>query len=247
MKEIARRLCPPLLWDLANRMRRRFVAPVVKDELMYWMGFINPGMLDPGNLALFAYCIERLPSESPLIEIGSFGGLSLNHLIHLLRRAGRANPVFSVDEWKFEGYRSDGLIGGLVPFEAYRAHVIETFRQNVMLFSGDRLPHHIDLSSDAFFAAWDARKECTDYFGRPVHLGGPIAFAYIDGDHTYGQSKKDFENVDRYLEPGGFIVFDDSADFSQWGSKRTAQEAAALKRYEVVAKNPNYCIRKRTG
>jgi hypothetical protein len=55
---------------------------------------------------------------------------------------------------------------------------------------------------------------------------------------------RDFYNVDRYLVPGGFIVFDDSADGSGWGSNRTAREAAALKRYEIVAKNPNYCFRK---
>jgi hypothetical protein len=159
----------------------------------------------------------------------------------------RPNKVFSVDEWKFEGYQEGGMIGGLVPFEAYRAHVIETFRRNVTLFSGDRLPHHIELGSDAFFAAWDSREERTDYFGNPARLGGPIALAYIDGDHTYAQSKKDFDNVDRYLDPGGFIVFDDSADGSGWGSNRTAKEAALLPRYEVVAQNPNYCLRKRAS
>ena len=78
-----------------------------------------------------------------------------------------------------------------------------------------------------------------------MQLGGPFAFAYIDGAHTYEQSTKDFQNVDRYLELGGFIVFDDSADDGPHvGSTRTAQEAAMLTRYEVVAKNPNYCLRK---
>jgi hypothetical protein len=52
--------------------------------------------------------------------------------------------------------------------------------------------------------------------------------------------------VDRYLEIGGFIVFDDSADDSDWGSARTAWEASSLPRYELVAKNPNYCVRKIT-
>jgi hypothetical protein len=59
---------------------------------MSWMGFINPGMLLPSNLALFGYCIEHLPSEAPIVEIGSFAGLSVNHLILLLRRARRTKP-----------------------------------------------------------------------------------------------------------------------------------------------------------
>jgi hypothetical protein len=116
-----------------------------------------------------------------------------------------------------------------VPFEEYRAHVIETFRRNVTLFSGDRLPHHIELNSNAFFAAWASREERTDFFGRLTRLGGPISFAYIDGEHTYAESKADFANVDTYLEPGGFIVFDDTADYCNFGCKRTAEEAAALK------------------
>jgi hypothetical protein len=69
-------------------------------------------------------------------------------------------------------------------------------------------------------------------------------FAHIDGTHNYEQSMRDFLNVDRHLEQGGFIVFDDSADGSQWESNRTAREAAALPLYELIAKNPNYCLRK---
>ena len=67
-------------------------------------------------------------------------------------------------------------------------------------------------------------------------FGGSISFGYIDGNHTYEQSKKDFENVHRFLEPGGFIVFDDSGDDSSWESNRTAKEAASLASYELVGK-----------
>jgi hypothetical protein len=216
------------------------------DEILAWMKFINPGMLRASNLDLFAHCIERLPSIAPVVEIGSFAGLSLNHIIYLLRRAKLPNPVFSVDAWTFErsnsGEHLEGSCG--VTVSSYREHAIDTFRRNVILFSSDRLPHHIQLSSDQFFAAWRAKEKRTDYFDRPATLGGPISFAYIDGDHTYEQSKRDFENVDRHLEVGGFIVFDDSGDDTTWGSKKTAHEAAGLPNYELVAKNPNYCIRK---
>jgi hypothetical protein len=217
LKTISREVCPPFLWNLARRVRQeRPIRAVSKTALMSWMGFINPGMLSDGNLALIDYCVKHLPNEAPAIEIGSFAGKSLNHLILLLRRAGRANRVFSVDDWNFEGYQPGGTIEGLVSFDAYRTHVVDTFEKNVRLFSGDRLPYHIEANSDAFFAMWASHAACSDYFGRSVQLGGPISFAYIDGNHTYIQSKKDFENVDRHLEPYGFIVFDDSADGSGW-------------------------------
>jgi hypothetical protein len=242
-KNIVRESLPPILLKMLRS--RHACSPVAHSELLEWMRFINPGMLVRGNVELFSYCLERLPSNAPLVEIGSFAGLSLNHLIYFLRRTGRANPIFSVDEWKFENSHPDQSIkGSQITFDAYRNHVIETFRRNVLLFSSDRLPHHIELSSDAFFAAWHSRETRQDYFGNAARLGGPISFAYIDGNHTYQQSKRDFENVDCYLEVGGFIVFDDSADYSGWGSARTAQEASTWKNYELVAKNPNYCLRK---
>jgi hypothetical protein len=173
--------------------------------------------------------------------------LSLNHLIYLLMRYRASNPVFSVDAWQFEGAQLGRLMeGSAVTFDAYRAHVIETFRRNVMLFSGEHLPHHIELPSDAFFTAWKEQETRTDFFSRSVQLGGPIAFAYIDGDHSYAQCKRDFENGDRDLERDGFIIFDDSGDDTDFGSALVAKEVSSLARYELIAKNPNYCVRKRT-
>jgi hypothetical protein len=55
----------------------------------------------------------------------------------------------------------------------------------------------------------------------------------------------EIQNVSRRLIGGGFIVFDDSADGSDWDSRLTAQEAAKHPDYELIAKNPNYCIRKK--
>lgn len=106
------------------------------DEILGWMKFINPGMLWQSNLNLFAYCIERLPSAAPIIEIGSFAGLSLNHIIYLLRRAKLSNPVFSVDEWNFERSNSGECLEGScgVTVKDYREHAIDTFRRNVTLF-----------------------------------------------------------------------------------------------------------------
>jgi hypothetical protein len=232
-----------LIGKLLAQRRRKYLPA---DDTRSWITMANAGMLDPGNLYLFDYCIRRL-EPGAVVEIGSFCGLSLNHILLLLRQHGRMNPVFSVDAWEFEGFTKDAafLDETEIPAAPYRGHIMESFRRNIELFNGDRLPHHIEANSDDFFAAWERKDTVTDFFGHAAMLGGPIAMAYIDGDHSYAQSRLDFENVDRFLVRGGFIIFDDSADWTEWGSLRTAREAAARSDYELVDRAPNYCLRKR--
>jgi predicted O-methyltransferase YrrM len=231
------------IMEKINVLRRRRRLPM--DHTRAWLTMANPGMLEPGNLYLFDRCIRDMPPGA-VIEIGSFCGLSLNHILLLMRHHARDNPVFSADAWEFEGFTAGAacLDGTKIPAPPFQQHIIESFRRNVEFFNTDRLPHHIRLNSDDFFHAWSRGAVITDFFGREVTLGGPIAFAYIDGDHSYAQSLKDFENVDRYLAVGGFVIFDDSADWTDWGSHRAAREAASRSKYELVERAPNYCIRK---
>ncbi len=243
----ARRLAHRALGRLQRSARKSTsqVEVIPPDDFLAWLSFIDPGMLLPGNVYLLDYCLQNLKVASAIVEIGSFAGLSLNHILYFARKYQRQNPVFSVDAWTFEGASaSSNIAGSDVSFLAYRQHVIETFERNNRLFSSKNLPRHIALESDAFFDAWSRNEEMIDHFGHSVRLGGPIAFAYIDGAHTYDQSLRDFQNVDRYLEIGGYVIFDDSADGSAWGSHRTATEAAALPRYRLVRKNPHYCLQR---
>jgi hypothetical protein len=209
---------------------------------------IVPGWLDRGNVELFDYCFANLPSGAPVLEIGSFAGLSLNTITHLLKRHGRSNPVFSVDGWDWHApvslRRADVFRADTVSWEEHRHLLIETFKRSVSLYSRGNLPHHIVANSDQFFAEWAAGNTRTDFFSREVVLGGPLSFAYIDGDHSYEQSLKDFQNIDRYLEIGGFVVFDDSNDETPWECTRTAREAAKRNDYRLVDKRPNYCVQK---
>lgn len=248
VKDALRSLTPPILWQTAHRLSRTRhpkIAAYQRDEFLERLSFIIPGWLGVGNLDLFNHALRDMPEKGAVIEIGSFAGLSINHIIHMMRQAGRSNSVVSVDEWHFEGARDGVIPCSSVHYDNYREHVIDTFRRNLMLFHADSLPYHIVSGSDEFFQLWAQKETVVDLFGRSKTLGGPISFAYIDGAHTYEQSLRDFENVDRFLLPRGFIVFDDSADGSHWGSHRTAREAVARPDYELVAKTPNYCITKR--
>jgi hypothetical protein len=103
-----------------------------------------------------------------------------------------------------------------VSHDDYRAYVKVTFLRSMKTFAADRLPHTIECFSDEFFRRWFEDENNIDVFGRSVSLRGEIGFCYLDGNHTYEFAKRDFENTDRALVPGGFILFDDSADESHW-------------------------------
>jgi hypothetical protein len=221
------------------------VQPYWSDYLD-WLTFANAGMLVRGNVECIRYALQNLPSRSPILEIGSFCGLSLNVIAHFKRELGLPNPIVSCDPWMFEGSQPGQMLDAknAVRHEDYREFARDTFTRNVRFFSGSDLPFTVEATSDALFEGWSGRAATTDVFGRSFALGGPIAFAYIDGDHRYGPAGRDFRNCDRWLELGGFILFDDSGDDTEWECRRVAREALASGRYQLVAKIPNYFLKK---
>lgn len=218
---------------------------IMEDRFITWLTLANAGMLTPGNVWCFDYAIKNLPSSNPIVEIGSFCGLSTNVINYFKMVHRRSNRLYCVDPWVFEG--SDQPLGHpLFTHEDYRQFVKETFVRNVSFFNRDDLPIAIELSSKDFFLKWSNNEMGYDLLGRTnVTLGGPISFAYVDGNHTYECAREDFENVDLWLEPGGLILFDDSADGSAWEVCRVMPEVSASNSYELVRKNPNYLFKKK--
>lgn len=219
----------------------------ISDEAVNWLCFANAGMLERGNLYCFDYAIRNLPEGgAPILEIGSFCGLSTNLLVHYKNMHKVKNPIINCDKWEFEGARPGELIPGLnINHSDYRNFVRETYLRNVRTFSGSDLPFTMEMSSDDFFTAWSRNARGSDIFGRAMELGGPLSFCYIDGNHTYPFAKRDFENCDRFLMSRGFILFDDSANFSPFELGKVIEEVKLTDRYEIVIKNPNYLFRKK--
>jgi len=215
------------------------------DEYLEWLCFANAGMLDRGNLQLMEYAITRLPSTAPLLEIGSFCGLSANALTHFKRKHGIKNGLVTCDKWEFENAgRGDERIGeSPILFSDYRTFVRESYLRNARTFSGDDLPLTVEMTSDEFFAAWREKKATEDVFGRPITLGGPISFCYVDGNHSYEGAKKEFLNCDAFLVKGGFILFDDST-LEKFGVRHLMPEIAGSGRYRLAAQNPNHLFQK---
>lgn len=237
-----------LLQKLAERDGASLPAPgdSTWTEYLEWLTIANAGMLARGNVSCFDHAVRNLPGPSPIVEIGSFCGLSANVITYLKERHGVRNPLVTCDTWRFEGAREGEMLGDskTVSHRDYREFVRETFLRNVRMFSRSDPPVAIEALSDEFFEAWAAGETRIDMFGRPFRLGGPIGFCYIDGNHSYEFAARDFGNCDRHLEKGGFVLFDDSADGSGRGVCRVVREVQATGRYELVARNPNYFFRK---
>lgn len=212
---------------------------------------IGEGMLHPGNIWLMDYAIRKMPAGGVLLEIGSYGGLSANLLRYLLDKHQKTVELFCCDAWVYEGYHD--LQGGITPWMDGRTDVLRTdfmayiqqaYVQSCRLLSAHHLPYAIHCDSDTFFNDWRARAEKRDVFGREVRLGGPVSFAYIDGNHAYDYARRDFEHVAEFLLPGGFVLLDDSARHQTFGSARLARELSQRQGFSVVAENPHFLFRK---
>lgn len=235
----------------ANRVDRKLINNQSEtkqaNEFLVWVRFAVPGMLHQGNVDAMEYAVANMPPGKPILEIGSFCGLSTVVLSYLLDKYLKTTPIFTCDKWEFEGQQLEAPLGDSpsVTHDVYRAYVRDTFLRSMQTFAANRLPYTIECFSDEFFRRWFANEKTIDVFDRPVTFGGKISFCYIDGNHTYEFAKRDFENTDRALVSGGFILFDDSADGSHWEVNQLTREIASGHQYELVSRNPNYLFRKR--
>jgi hypothetical protein len=233
----------------ALRKAARIIDPpqtinLINDEYISWLSYANAGMLERGNVHSIDYAIGHLPSAAPILEIGSFCGLSTNVITHFKRKHGVNNPLLTCDKWEFENVNGrPNIANSPVLFSDYKTFVRDSYLRNIRIFSQDDLPFTFEMTADEFFDAWKARKSCADILGRTLNLGGRISFCYIDGNHTYEFAKRDFLNVDAQLETGGFILFDDST-LAEFSLHKLMPEITALKAYRLVAMNPYHMFQK---
>ncbi len=209
------------------------------DEFVVYLCNLVGGFLADGNLQAMARALNEMPSEGAVVEIGSFLGLSTNILTYALARKEERRRLFSCDPWDYEG----GL-QSLTQTPQFNSWARQTFVTNTRFLSATRLPRTLEATSDAFFDAWQNGEKREDVFGNEVQLGGAIAFAYIDGDHSEAATRRDFQNVHRHLVRGGFILFDDSSAHGYEGVQRVVAEVAAHADYEIADAFPNILARR---
>lgn len=239
------------VWDVLRVKLARTLDPPrpevdISTDYTHWLRCANAGMLSVGNLYCMDYAMRNLPDESPMLEIGSWCGLSANVISYFRMKHGIRNRFITCDKWEYERYKDKGFLGDneTITHNEYRQFVKDAYLRNVRFFSRKDLPFTVEATSDDFFRAWENAQKATDVFGRDIQLGGSLSFCYVDGNHTYEFARRDFENCDRFLSAGGFILFDDSVDGSEWEVCKVVQEVLASGRYEFVIKNPNYMVKK---
>lgn len=218
-----------------------------REDFVTWLRFAVAGMTAGGNEQAFEYVASTINGDEPVVEVGSFCGLSTILIDHYLKKYGKTNRLFTCDRWVFEGQELGESLGGssLMTHDRYKEFVKETYMRNIHAFLQDNKPYTIETFSDEFFDEWTTSSTVNDVFGRTVTLGGPISFYFIDGNHLYGYAKRDFLNADKHLIKGGFLLFDDSGDGSGWEVNRLAREVESEGKYSLVARNPNYLFQKR--
>jgi hypothetical protein len=212
---------------------------------------IGEGMLLEGNIYLIDYAIKNMPKGGNVLEIGSYGGLSANLTLFLIKKYNRNVKFLNCDPWIYEGYRDytgeiDHFMDGNkdVSRADFMEYIKRSFMASVRLLSASNLPHTFEMKSNDFFEMYRTKNVSTDLFGNEVSLGGKFSFVYIDGEHSYESVKSDFNNVNQFLMSGGFVLFDDSADGVNMGSAKFMTEMKNNKEYALVEKNPNYLFKK---
>jgi hypothetical protein len=235
----------------AFRKAARIIDPeqpvnYIQDEYITQICFINAGILEKGNLHSFDYAISHLPSAAPILEIGSYCGLSANLLTYFKRKHHVVSPLITCDKWEFQK-SPDGapIYVGESPvlYRDLERFARDSYVRNIKMFSADDLPFTFEMTSDDFFASWQACKSTSDILGRTYTLGGPLSFCFVDGNHTYEYVKRDFMNCDTFLEVGGFLLFDDSTLLKD-EVYMVMPEVMATGRYKLVAKNPYHLFQK---
>ncbi len=221
---------------------------ILSDPYIDWIKVGVVGWCPDSNIEIIDECMKQLP-KGAVIEIGSFCGLSASIIAHSLRRHKRDNALFTVDNWFYEGYVPGASISDAFSSDDWRQHTENVFELSLKL-SAKKIKHaHIKLNSNDFFEQWKNNQLVVALNGQSEQLGGDIAFAYIDGDHSYTQSKQDFMHVDQFLVPGGFVFLDDTGAQSGFGCKDVAKEIQLSSKYQQVFQDPegkaNKCFQKK--
>src|SRR5262245_49593056 len=81
------------------------------NEFLVWVRFAVPGMLGQENVDAMEYAVANMPPGKPILEIGSFCGLSTVVLSYLLDKCSKTTSVFTCDKWEFEGQQLGAPLG----------------------------------------------------------------------------------------------------------------------------------------
>lgn len=148
------------------------------------METIGSGMQPDECLMLCQYATSA--TAGAIVEIGSFQGCS-TVLLGLASKHGSGAPVFAVDPH----VEAVDVFGWSVGPEDR-----SVFLQNLLRFEVTEIVRPISLPSEQACKAWE----------------GEISMLWIDGDHSYEGTRKDFDGWSPFVPSGGLVLFHDAID-----------------------------------
>lgn len=146
-----------------------------------------PGFLLEGEARLLGTIAACVPGNQGIVEIGSFKGKSTVMLAKVCQHYG-LSPVTAVDPHNFNS----------VELQQHKttehASSYAEFLDNVENAGVAQFVQPIRAYSSEVALNWNR----------------PIRFLWIDGDHTYGGAKRDFDGFFPHLVAGGVVAFHDA-------------------------------------
>ncbi|MBL0927156.1 MAG: class I SAM-dependent methyltransferase [Phycisphaerales bacterium] len=188
-------------FQLYNQIRAASMFADTFQRVQPVQGFLNP--LE--GFALFLLAAEG-DGVGEVVEIGSFMGLSTCWLAAGSRSAGR-EKITAIDHFKGSPEHQKG---GTHEIEAIvrEGSTYQAFLNNLRGVGVHGWVQPIVAGSERAAADWKK----------------PIRLLFIDGDHSYEASKKDFEVWSPHIVPNGLIAFHDVGPWE--GVTRFYQELA---------------------
>lgn len=158
------------------------------------------GWLHPDQAAMICHLAHICP-PGPIVEIGSFKGKSTVYIAHGMKDT---NTFTAIDP------HLSTLAGSRRDREATADGEQTTWEPFNTVLRKWNITDRVNVIRDY---SYNVRKTWND----------PIAFLWIDGDHSYDAVKKDIEDWVDLVMPGGFLAFHDThRDHAGHGGPRKA-------------------------
>lgn len=171
---------------------------------------IDGWLFEPEATVLMATAAAALTAAEPhaVVEVGSYCGRSTVVLGGVVKAVCPSARLHAIDPHEGELTISDTET-------RFEAPTLERFRRNIAAAGLEGIVQTIPKRS--FEVEWAA----------------PISLLFIDGLHDYGSVSRDFAHFERWVVPGGYVVFDDY-DRSFPGVIRFVDEVLGAGEYRKV-------------
>ncbi len=232
-----------------KKLLRKFRKQVLlspRDEYVERLLCTVPGMMDRGNIYLMDFVIKNLSSNLPILEIGSFSGLSACLLRYLLDKYQKQNDIICVDPFIYEGWMKEDTEGigknKSINRVEYLNHVKASFKNNTSLFCKHQVPFLFEMTSDEFFKRWSQNNSLTDKYDKNISGQRKFSFCFVDGGHSYNQTMRDLKNCATHSERLAFVLVDDSDKHSVLESSKATFDFVKSEDVKIVKENPHVLL-----